>query len=252
MDDNIKYRELFFEETDEYLQKLNENLLLLEKDDQSPEILEEIFRSAHTLKGMAATMGYTAMTELTHRMENVLELFRKGKAQVTSEALTVIFHCLDQLSEIVEDLREENEPVYDMAKLFLELENLCAEAPAVQVIETPAVEESSLEEMPIGEIDASVIRSALEKGYLAYRITVLVNPNCMLKGARAYLVVNRLEEARFPVAEVALSDHAEGSVEISAILSSNVLDTVELERVVNQLEAEKGVTHATWLTAREN
>ena len=66
------------------------------------------------------------------------------------------------------------------------------------------------------------------------------------------LVVDRLEEARFPVAEVALSDHAEGSVEISAILSSNVLDTVELERVVNQLEAEKGVTHATWLTAREN
>ncbi len=66
------------------------------------------------------------------------------------------------------------------------------------------------------------------------------------------LVVDRLEEARFPVAEVVLSDHTEGSIEISATLSSNVLDTDELEKVVNRLEAEKGVTHATWLTEREN
>ncbi|MFT8418814.1 MAG: MgtC/SapB family protein [Acetobacter sp.] len=66
------------------------------------------------------------------------------------------------------------------------------------------------------------------------------------------LVVDRLEEARFPVAEVELSDHAEGSIEIAATLSSNVLDTDELEKVVNRLETEKGVTHATWLTEREN
>lgn len=250
MDDNIKYRELFFEETDEYLQKLNENLLLLEKDDQSPEILEEIFRSAHTLKGMAATMGYTAMTELTHRMENVLELFRKGKAQVTSEALTVIFHCLDQLSEIVEDLREENEPVYDMAKLFLELEHLCAEAPEAQVIETPAVEESSLEEMPIGEIDASVIRSALEKGYLAYKITVLVNPNCMLKGARAYLVVNRLEQegeimGTLPQAEELEDGNFDKGFQLLYITKSRQ-EVVE-ESILNVAEIDGVVIHALTL-----
>ena len=124
MDDTQKYRDLFFEETDEYLQSLNDNLLILEKDTESPGIIDEIFRSAHTLKGMAATMGYTTMTELTHNMENVLEQFRQGSLKVTSDVVSVIFKCLDKLSEIVEDLRDDHYPDYDITDLLEEAESL--------------------------------------------------------------------------------------------------------------------------------
>lgn len=64
------------------------------------------FRSAHTLKGMAATMGYDVMTQLTHKMENIFELFKTGTLQVTQQSISLIFKCLDRLSELVEDLRK--------------------------------------------------------------------------------------------------------------------------------------------------
>jgi len=192
MDDLQKYRDLFFEETDEYLQSLNENLLILERDTESPGIIDEIFRSAHTLKGMAATMGYTTMTELTHNMENVLELFRTGKLSVSADVVSVIFKCLDKLSEIVEDLREEHYPDYDISDLISELQAISEEDAEVYE-EIEEKKESDLHD-EISDIDASVIRQAMEKGFRAYSIIVKVTATCMLKGARAYLVVNKLEQ----------------------------------------------------------
>ncbi|HSP47042.1 MAG TPA: Hpt domain-containing protein, partial [Clostridiaceae bacterium] len=193
MEDIQKYRALFFEETDEYLQSLNEHLLLLEKDTENMETIDEIFRSAHTLKGMAATMGYTTMTELTHHMENVLELFRSRTLSVTCDAVSVIFSCLDMLSEIVEDLRAENYPEYDITALLAELDGLTAFTP-VEAAGIDSKETFAISFSDIGETDAGVIRAALDKGFHAFTIAVKVVDKCMLKGARAYLVVNRLEQ----------------------------------------------------------
>lgn len=199
MDDTQKYRDLFFEETDEYLQSLNENLLILEKDTESPGIIDEIFRSAHTLKGMAATMGYTTMTELTHNMENVLDLFKTGKLKVSSEAVSVIFACLDKLQEIVEDLRADHYPDYDISELLYDLSSL-TNPDTVEKIQVEEIGETVLEAKEgmdhdaVSEVDASVLRQAYEKGFRAYSILVKVMESCMLKGARAYLVVNKLEQ----------------------------------------------------------
>ncbi|HAE62362.1 MAG TPA: chemotaxis protein CheA [Eubacteriaceae bacterium] len=192
MDDSQKYRDLFFEETDEYLQTLNDNLLQLEKDTENPGIIDEIFRSAHTLKGMAATMGYTTMAELTHRMENVLELFRNGTLSVTSDVVSVIFKCLDKLSEIVEDLRNESYPQYDISDLLNELDGLSN--PDTSKEEPVQGVDFSIDIKEISEIDASVIQSAIEKNFNAFSIAVRIVENCLLKGARAYLVVNKLEQ----------------------------------------------------------
>lgn len=192
MDETQKYRELFFEETDDYLQSLNEHLLILEKDTESVGTIDEIFRSAHTLKGMAATMGYTTMTELTHHMENVLELFRSKTHKITKNAVSVIFKCLDKLSEIVEDLREERYPEYDISGLIDELDQYSSKD--VKPMGLAADGDSKLTFSEISEMDASVLGAAIEKGYAAYSIIVKVNDNCMLKGARAYLVISRLEE----------------------------------------------------------
>lgn len=192
MDDTQRYRELFFEETDEYLQTLDDCVLELEKDPDNSSLLDEIFRAAHTLKGMAATMGYKTMTELTHRMENVFELFRSGSAAVDSDIVSLIFRCLDKLSEIVEDLREENYIEYDIDDLLKELDNVSGVKTEITNRGHNPVFSVSNEE--IGETDAMLIQKAKVKNYNAFNIAVKVTEGCLLKGARAYLVVNKLEQ----------------------------------------------------------
>lgn len=125
MDDNSVYRTLFFEETDDHLQQLNDHVLALESNPQDTALLNDIFRSAHTLKGMAATMGYDVMTQLTHKMENIFELFKTATLSVTSDSISLIFKCLDRLSELVEDLREEKElQPNQITDLLLELDQV--------------------------------------------------------------------------------------------------------------------------------
>ncbi len=192
MDDTQKYRELFFEETDEYLQTLNDCVLELEKNPEDSSLLDEIFRAAHTLKGMAATMGYKTMTELTHRMENVFEVFRSGSVNVDSDIISLIFRCLDKLSEIVEDLREENYIEYDIGDLLEELDNVSKNN---QEITNERYDSTfSVSNEDISEADTMVIRNAKGRNYNAFNIAVKVSEDCLLKGARAYLVVNKLEQ----------------------------------------------------------
>lgn len=200
MDDTSKYRELFFEETDEYLQTLNDCLLQLEKDTENKDIIDEIFRAAHTLKGMAATMGYKTMTELTHRMENVLELFRNGSLPVTSSVVSVIFSCLDKLSEIVEDLRSEKYIEYDISDIYSKLDSISKGTNETIIEDSPQQTNGEVEVLAftkadgISETDSIVIKSAHEKNYFAFHIAIKISPYCLLKAARAYLVVNRLEQ----------------------------------------------------------
>jgi len=203
MDDNSKYRELFFEETDEHLQNLNEQVMELENDPERVSILDEIFRSAHTLKGMAATMGYTTMAELTHKMENVFELLKTGELAADGGIITVIFDCLDMLSAIVEDLRAENEEEQDTATLKNKLDNLLS-------IKTGALKEEANSQAQLSNVpskdsifslakldssDLSVIRNAHEKNYHAFFIKVRLDETSMMKNARVYVVINKLEKS---------------------------------------------------------
>lgn len=192
MDDTTRYRELFFEETDEYLQTLNDCILELEENPEEKELLDEIFRAAHTLKGMAATMGYNTMTELTHSMENVFELFKNGDLRIRADVITLIFACLDKLSEIVEDLRAEVEKEYDIRELLESLEALaCGE----KDVELEGGDD--FKTIPIASLDDTLtmlINKGEERGYRAYNIAIKLDEKCNLKGARSYLIINRLEQ----------------------------------------------------------
>ena len=95
--DTNQYLEMFIEESREHLQACNEHLLELEQNPQDLGIVNEIFRSAHTLKGMSATMGYEDIADLTHKMENVLDAIRNAKIRVTTEILDVVFQAVDYL-----------------------------------------------------------------------------------------------------------------------------------------------------------
>lgn len=191
MDDNNRYIEIFFAETDEYLQTLNECLLELEKNPGDSSILDEIFRAAHTLKGMAATMGYKNMAELTHHMESVFEIFRSGKSSINSEIISLIFKCLDKLSQIVEDLREGNVLEYDLKDLISALDNV---ANGQTIGQNNVADSQDALDNEISDIDLMVIANAYEKNYKAYNIKVELSKDCLLKGARAYMVINSLDQ----------------------------------------------------------
>lgn len=192
MDDTTRYRELFFEETDEYLQTLNDCILELEENPEEKELLDEIFRAAHTLKGMAATMGYKTMTELTHSMENVFELFKNGDLKIRADVITIIFSCLDKLSEIVEDLRAEVEKEYDIRDLLESLDALTFGEKDVKVKAGEAF--STIELDSLDETLTMLINKGKERGYEAYNIAIKLDEKCTLKGARSYLIINRLEQ----------------------------------------------------------
>ncbi len=218
--DISNYIEIFLEESNENLEQMNESLLKLEKEPGNKNLIDGLFRVAHTLKGMAATMGYTQMAELTHTMENVLELFRSGTLEADSTLITKLFSCLDMLSGMVSDVVEEGQmKSYDISSMQRELEQIgslegvgdCQGAPAVGADEVvsqsvptagdaaglaaqaPVDEQAVCEELELNEYELTVLRQAKTRGYDGYHLTVNLDPRCLLKSARAYLVVNQLE-----------------------------------------------------------
>ncbi|MGF2056288.1 chemotaxis protein CheW [Enterococcus innesii] len=200
MDDNSVYRTLFFEETDDHLAQLNDHVLQLENDPQDSALLNDIFRSAHTLKGMAATMGYDVMTQLTHKMENIFELFKTGTLQVTQQSISLIFKCLDRLSELVEDLREERDlQPAQIADLLAELdqtEHSGGISTETEVSQKPtAVGALTPQLQQIDPSDLYVIEQAAGDGYQAVQIAVRLDAQSMLKGARAFLIMEKLGQA---------------------------------------------------------
>src|SRR5690554_5628962 len=102
--DTNQYLEVFIDESNENLQNINDQLLLLEKDPTNLQIVAEIFRAAHTLKGMSATMGFNDLAELTHKMENVLDEVRNQRIHVTSNMLDVVFEAVEHLEVMIEDI----------------------------------------------------------------------------------------------------------------------------------------------------
>lgn len=200
MDDNNIYRTLFFEESDDHLQQLNNNVLALENDPSNLDLLNEIFRSAHTLKGMAATMGYDVMTELTHKMENILEEFKSGAIQITSDYVSLIFSCLDRLSTLVEDLREDKELRREqIADLLAELETVEGQTAATTQEMVADEENRTSEELnntfeSLEESDLFVIEQAIEGAHNAYSIGIRLDADSMLKGPRVFLIMEKLEQ----------------------------------------------------------
>ncbi|PZF91405.1 chemotaxis protein CheA [Listeria ivanovii] len=116
--------DLFIEEASEHLQALNDNLLQLEKDPANGGLVSEIFRSAHTFKGMSATMGFQQVADLTHAMENVLDEVRNNRLVVTEHLVDIIFTCTSHLETMVSDIQQGGQGAADITKTVADLEAL--------------------------------------------------------------------------------------------------------------------------------
>ncbi|SDP69286.1 chemotaxis protein CheA [Clostridium gasigenes] len=190
--DTSQYMNMFLEESMDNLQTLNEALLYLEQSPHDVDKLNEIFRVAHTIKGMAATMGFSDIAELTHKMEDVLSKFREGKLKVTEYVVTILFECLDTLEKMVNNIENGNDEAIDIKTVMESLDKIANEEndkPEEVIAET--IEKNIKEDL--NEYDISVAKQAIENGMNVININITLSQNTILKSARAFLIVQELE-----------------------------------------------------------
>lgn len=229
--DVSQYLEIFIDETREYLQSLNEQLLILEESPDNQDTINEIFRAAHTIKGMAGTMGFKRMQKLTHDMENVFSEVRNEKMSVTSELVDTLFKGLDALQGYLDSIVEtgsegedDNQDIIDgLAKILAEglskgvvKKEIAPEKEAMEAKEeakgTDAAEDAAKEDgktdaeadnaeskqtkskIKLNETEMETYVAAKADGRNVFNVTVKIRETCILKSARAYLVLKNLEE----------------------------------------------------------
>ncbi|HEX7575238.1 MAG TPA: chemotaxis protein CheA [Candidatus Methanoperedens sp.] len=200
MDDMSEYKEMYAVESAEHLQSMNEALLSLEKDPKNSETINVMFRAAHTLKGMSATMGYSNIKELTHNMENLMDRVRKNELALDSSSIDVLFECLDALEKMVENPEKSSE--FDVSTLIAKISNSEGKLPALDLFKK---EQAAL----IGNIEDHEIASAIspserpeiakileksETGCNIFEVSVTLHESCMLKSARSTVVMRNLSE----------------------------------------------------------
>ena len=191
--DMSQYLGAFLDETDDNVKRLDDFLLALERNMVDMDVINEIFRAAHTLKGMAGTMGFTNMMGLTHAMEDRLDAARKGTRPLTENDMNLLFKGLDTLQEMADTIRGGgNDANIDVSDMVSQFRNE-GPAPAPAAAAAPAAS-SSGGASGVSSQDAEWAKKANQEGSNAYRVHVTLSQNCLLKAARAYMVVNRLEE----------------------------------------------------------
>ena len=247
--DVSQYLEIFLDETNEHLQNLNTQILSLEQDPENMDTINEIFRAAHSLKGMAGTMGYKRMQTLTHDMENVFSEVRNGNIKVNAGMIDVLFQCLDALEEYNTNIREssdegqnDNEPLIKQLNAILKGESVDgAVTEAAPAKTAPAAEKAPAAEVntegakwlsiKLNESQQTVLKEAAKQGKKVYGLTVKVQESCILKAARAFLVFKAIEEtSEIIVSEPSTQDIEDEKLELDfslIIISDAELDTVK-------------------------
>ena len=242
-----QYMDMFLDESHEHLQSLNDGLLGLEDNAEDLSILNEIFRNAHTLKGMSATMGYNKIAELTHEMEDVLDMLRKQQLPVTGDIIDTLFKCIDSLEQMINNVANgDPEDLIDVSDLVAKLSSILrgnSNTSNTDSTSTPdSAPNSNLNnnlnnnDLPIqlSETEIKLISEAQKSGMHGFYLKVSLAESCLLKSARSYMVMNALEEIgevirTVPPAEDLEQEQFDRSFEvilISAADESSIKDAV--------------------------
>ncbi|MGV2883826.1 chemotaxis protein CheW [Paenibacillus taichungensis] len=197
--DMNQYLSMFIDESNDHLQSLNENMLQLEGSPEDLGIVQVIFRSAHTLKGMAATMGFEDLASLTHKMENVLDMVRNEKLKMQDFIFDTLFKSLDALENMVQDITGGGEGKADVSSIVASLQAIESgewtggTAPVAEANQSSSTVTPSAVELD--EFQYSVLDQSIAEGHRVLYIEVLVSEQSQLKGVRAYMVFDLLERS---------------------------------------------------------
>ncbi|MGN7165857.1 chemotaxis protein CheW [Paenibacillus cellulositrophicus] len=266
--DMNQYLSMFIDESNDHLQSLNENMLLLEQTPNDLSIVQIIFRSAHTLKGMAATMGFEDLASLTHQMENVLDLVRNEKLVMQDFIFDTLFKGLDALEAMVEDITQGGEGKADVSAIVADLQAIVrGEAPSAGSAKSagsaPAKQETNTA-IQLDEFQYSVLQQSIGEGHRVLYIDVAIRDDCQLKAVRAYMVFDLLEksgevikshptvqdieqekfEKSFSLYYITQKDPAELKQQILNVSEIDQASVVELDHESLQQMAEMGAASA--------
>ncbi len=250
--DMSQYLDVFLEESKEHLESLNQKLLDWEKNSGDIAALNEIFRAAHTLKGMSSTMGFEDLADLTHHMENILSDLKEGLLEVNPQVVDILFQCFDRLQLIIERIESNGSGEMDNSELIMILESIKGggfqtTAPAadngqdLKPEEILTTQHSNTTSFDFNQYDMTVMREAASRNFASIYIRLFVDPGCLMKSVRAFMVFKVLEEdseiiKSFPPA----SDIEEGKfseeIELLVITASSIK---ELEGRLNAISEIK-------------
>lgn len=249
--DMSQYLEIFIEESNEHLQHMNEVLMELENNTDDLNLLNEIFRIAHTIKGMSGTMGYTRTAGLTHEMENVLHLVRNKEIPVTETIINILFECFDALEEYINTLTASGqEGDLDSSELIQKLKDIAsskgavlvessrkAPAPKMPAAPAPQPQEAAaatgvLFNLTLEDIPETIIRQASDNGFSTFKVKIILQDGCMLKAARSFIVFNTLEQngeiiKSWPIAEDIEDERFDNEFEVLYITKLTQQETRE-------------------------
>lgn len=252
--DVSQYLEIFLDETKEHLQNLNTQILELESDPNNTDTVNEIFRAAHSLKGMAGTMGYKRMQNLTHDMENVFSEVRNGTIQVKPDMIDVLFRCLDALEEYTNNIQATaDEGTNENTPLIKQLNDML-NAKSDQAADAKADNEE-IPQMPAGDAkwndihfetsQISVIKEAVKQGKMIYGINVVVQETCILKAARAFLVFKAVEDkgeiiVSTPSAQDIEDEKFDRDFTLIVVTDASLKEIIDAAKSVSEIETVTG------------
>lgn len=241
--DTDQYLDMFIEESKEHLQAMNQGLLRLESEPGDIQTINEIFRSAHTLKGMAGSMGFEDLASLTHDMENVLDLVRNEKLQINTEMMDIIFQCVDVIEKMVMGIEDGGDGKEDVAKIVTNLKKIQnPNAPSATEVEVLSDDRKETEEIEIDEYQLAVIKEAEKLGNHLYEIKVVFEEKCLMKSVRAFMVFQTVEDLGELIQTVPVVQQIEED-DFGNFFTMLLLSPHESEEIRSQIAAVSEVAH---------
>jgi len=193
--DNDQYRQLFIEEAKEHIDTITKSMLILEKEPENQEIVNMLFRSAHTLKGSSGMMGFKDFQELTHDMEDVFDEMRKGN-RPSSDLISAILECVDALSQRLENIQNKVEGEIEVESFKNKLQSAKSQLQSVQPEKAkdvnPSVHENNIIEF--NEKEKEVMKQAEISGEQCFIINLKFSADCSFKTIRAGMVLDKIVE----------------------------------------------------------
>ncbi len=236
---------VFIQEADEQLQLLDEDIIKLEGVEDNTELLQEIFRAAHTIKGSSAVLGHQKMAQLAHVMENILDQLRKGSLAVTPLVIDALLHGLDSLRTLKDEIVSSEDSGLDIAPMISELESVIAEPGD----SSPSDEAESTPTLVVDQAAESKLTAALASGNNAYRIKVNLNKDTSFPAIRCFQVLTDLSQlgeipASAPSLEEIEQEKASLNIEL-VLVSSHGVD--KLQEAVLSVEDVENVEIVPYL-----
>lgn len=240
-----QYLEMFIEESKEHLQACNDHLLELEKQPDNLQIVNEIFRSAHTLKGMSATMGYEDLASLTHQMENVLDAIRNQQLTVKTEVLDVVFMAVDDLEAMVLSIASGGDGKRDVSQVVQLLKQIESGQP-LSSLQAASEQVSAAVEMKASkpsydDFQKTIIIQSMEQGTTCVELTITLRADCLLKAARVFMVFDVLEKLgevikSNPTTDLLEQEAFEQEFTVTFLTSENIEEVVAHILKVSEVE----------------